>query len=96
MFEISEHMDIKCSRLSKVIENHSIIRPRLIADILAAKKQKPCLFDHVRFIHIVHIGCFVCSAGYVTSPFITPHGQLSAEGKMEVVSWGPAGRYGYH
>lgn len=31
----------------------------------------------------VHIGCFVCSAGYVTSPFITPHGQLSAEGRWK-------------
>lgn len=34
--------------------------------------------------------------GDVTSSFITPHGQLSADGKMEVVTWGPAGGYGYH
>lgn len=32
---------------------------------------------------------FVRLAGYVTRPFISPHGQLSAEGRMEVVSWGP-------
>lgn len=67
-----------------------------ISDILTMKKQEPRLCVHVRCVHIVHIGCFVCSAGYVTSPFITPYGQLSAEGKMEVVSWGPAGGYGYH
>lgn len=66
----------------------------LIPDILAVKKAE--ILCRVGHFHIVHIGCFVCTAGYVTSPFITSHGQLSAEGKMEVVSWGPAGGYGYH
>lgn len=34
--------------------------------------------------------------GDVTSSFITPHSQLSADGEMEVVTWGPAGGYGFH
>lgn len=32
----------------------------------------------------------------VTSSFISPLGQLSADGTMEVVTWGPADGFGYH
>lgn len=49
-------------------------------------------------VHVkMYISGSLCAwVGSKTFPFITPHGQLSAEGKMEVVSWGLAGRFSYH
>ena len=71
---------------------------RLIPDILTVTKAEPsmcvCVCVCSCHIHTSRTDRVLC--GYVTSPFITPHGQLSAEGKMEVVSWGPAGGFSYH
>lgn len=76
--DAEDKMDMRCFQ-----SNHSSINTHS-----EREKSWPCVFNSRMYIS----GALCCSAGYVTSPFITPHGQLSAEGKMEVVSWGPAGQ----
>lgn len=61
---------------------------------LCPQPALPSVWKAVRCVFLSLTYLALC--GDVTSSFITPHGQLSADGKMEVVTWGPAGGYGYH